>query len=82
MSYSSHSHSDLPTKYLVEHILNWFPEDYDFRFFGIICMGALKGNFYYWMYSDEPNIIEIGRGGVINQFVEARPVRGETISGQ
>ena len=33
--------------------------------------------FYYWMYSDAPNIVEIGRGGVINQFVEARPVRGE-----
>ena len=39
--------------------------------------GSNGQTFYYWMYADEPSIIEIGRGGVINQFVEARPVRGE-----
>ena len=39
--------------------------------------GGSKGQkYYYWMYSDSPDIIEIGRGGVINQYVEARPVRG------
>ena len=78
MSHPSNSHSDLPTKQSVEHILNWFPEDYDFRVFQNYMYGSSQGQtFYYWMYSDEPNIIEIGRGGVINQFVEARPVRGE-----
>ena len=29
------------------------------------------------MYADQPRVLEIGRGGAINQFVEARPVRGE-----
>lgn len=39
--------------------------------------GSAGQTFYYWMYSDAPSIVEIGRGGVTNQFVEARPVRGE-----
>ena len=72
------SHSGLPTKKSVDHILNWFPEGYDFNVFRDYIYGGSSGQtFYYWMYADEPSIIEIGRGGVINQFVEARPVRGE-----
>ena len=40
--------------------------------------GGTQGQtFYYWMYADQPRVLEIGRGGAINQFVEARPVRGE-----
>ena len=71
MSHPSDSHSDLPIKQSVEHILNWFPEDYDFRVFQNYMYGSSQGQtFYYWMYSDEPNIIEIGRGGVINQFLK------------
>lgn len=78
MTHSSDSHSSLPTKKSVDHILNWFPEDYDFDVFRDYIYGGSTGQtFYYWMYSDAPNIVEIGRGGVINQFVEARPVRGE-----
>ncbi len=78
MSHPSHSHSGLPTKKSVDHILNWFPEGYDFNIFRDYMYGGSNGQtFYYWMYADEPSIIEIGRGGVINQFVEARPVRGE-----
>ena len=78
MSHSSDSHSSLPTKQSVDHILNWFPENYDFDVFRDYMYGGSSGQtFYYWMYSDTPSIVEIGRGGVINQFVEARPVRGE-----
>jgi hypothetical protein len=78
MSHSSDSHSSLPTKQSVDHILNWFPENYDFDVFRDYMYGGSAGQtFYYWMYSDTPSIVEIGRGGVINQFVEARPVRGE-----
>ena len=76
MSHSTHSNNQLPTRQSVQHILNWFPEDYDFDIFrDYMYGGSADQTFYYWMYSDEPNIIEIGRGGVINQFVEARPVR-------
>ncbi len=76
MSHSIHSNNQLPTRQSVQHILNWFPEDYDFDVFrDYMYRGSADQTFYYWMYSDEPNIIEIGRGGVINQFVKARPVR-------
>jgi len=78
MSHSSDSSVNLPTKQSVEHILNWFPENYDFRIFQDYMYGSDQGQtFYYWMYSDDPSIVEIGRGGAINKFVEARPVRGE-----
>ena len=77
MSHPSQSKTGLPTEQSVDHILNWFPVDYDFDIFRDYMYGRDAGQtFYYWMYSDEPNIVEIGRGGVINQFVEARPVRG------
>ena len=77
MTHPSHSNSGLPTEQSIDHILNWFPEDYDFDIFRAYMYGRDAGQtFYYWMYSEEANIIEIGRGGVINQFVEARPVRG------
>ena len=72
------THAGLPTKQSVDHILNWFPKDYDFTAFRDQMYGGKNGQtFYYWMYADSPSIVEIGRGGVINQFVEARPVRGE-----
>lgn len=78
MSHPAHSTSYLPTQQSLDHILNWFPADYDFDIFRDYMYGGSAGQkFYYWMYADSPNIIEIGRGGVINQFVEARPVRGE-----
>jgi len=77
MTHQFHSNTSLPTEKSIDHILNWFPEDYDFEIFRTYMYGRDAGQtFYYWMYSEEPNIIEIGRGGVINQFVEARPVRG------
>ena len=77
MTHPSHSNTGLPTEQSIDHILNWFPEDYDFDIFRAYMYGGDAGQtFYYWMYAEEPNIIEIGRGGVINQFVEARPVRG------
>ena len=72
------THSALPDKQSVSHILNWFPENYDFNIFQDYMYGREAGQtFYYWMYDDPAAIVEIGRGGVINQFVEARPVRGE-----
>lgn len=77
MTHTSHSISGLPTQQSLDHILNWFPADYDFDIFRDYMYGGSKGQkYYYWMYSDSPDIIEIGRGGVINQYVEARPVRG------
>lgn len=72
------SHSSLPARKSIDHILNWFPEDYDFDLFRGDMYGRSAGQtFYYWMYSDAPRMIVIGRGGDVNQFVEARPVRGE-----
>lgn len=72
------THSALPDKQSLNHILNWFPENYDFNIFQDYMYGGEAGQtFYYWMYDDPAAIVEIGRGGVINQFVEARPVRGE-----
>ncbi|MGE4580965.1 MAG: hypothetical protein AAEC03_01285 [Synechococcus sp.] len=77
MTHTSHSISGLPTQQSLDHILNWFPADYNFDIFRDYMYGGSKGQkYYYWMYSDSPDIIEIGRGGVINQYVEARPVRG------
>ena len=74
----SHSSIHLPTQQSVDHILNWFPTDYDFNIFRDYMYGGELGQtFYYWMYSDAPSIVEIGRGSVVNQFVEARPVRDE-----
>ena len=74
----SHSSIELPTQQSIDHILNWFPSDYDFSIFQDYMYGGDLGQtFYYWMYSDTPSIVEIGRGSVINQFVEARPVRDE-----
>jgi len=78
MSHPTHSSPVLPTRQSIDHILNWFPQDYDFSVFQNYMYGGSQGQtFYYWMYSDQPKVVEIGRGGAINQFVEARPVRGE-----
>ena len=78
MSHPSHAATVLPTRQSVDHILNWFPKDYDFSVFQNYMYGGSQGQtFYYWMYADQPRVVEIGRGGAINQFVEARPVRGE-----
>ena len=78
MSHPSHSTPALPTQQSIDHILNWFPKDYDFGVFRNYMYGGSQGQtFYYWMYADQPRVVEIGRGGAINQFVEARPVRGE-----
>jgi len=51
--------------------------NYDFDSFRDYMYGRDAGQtFYYWMYSDEPNIMEAGSGSVVNRFAEARPVRG------
>ena len=77
MSHSS-GIDQLPTEQSIQHILNWFPADYDFSDFQDYMYGGSAGQiFYYWMYEDAPQVLEIGRGGAINQYVEARPVRGE-----
>ena len=63
MSHPSESDSSLPTQQSVDHVLNWFPENYDFDVFRDYMYGGSAGQtFYYWMYSDAPSIVEIGRG--------------------
>ncbi len=76
MTHSSDSYAGLPTEQSVDHILNWFPKGYNFDIFRGQMYGRDAGQiFYYWMYSEDPNTVEVGRGSVVNKLVEARPVR-------
>ena len=75
----SHStHSDLSAQQSVDHILNWFPQGYDFKTFQDYMYGGPQGQtYYYWMYAGDPVLTEVRRGGGQVMNVEARAVRNE-----
>ena len=82
MTNGSHSTSiapsDLPKVQSVQHILNWFPVDYDFQEYQDYMYGGRNGQkFYYWMYQDAPQLLQVKRGGGLKMNVEARAVRNE-----
>ena len=70
--------SDLNAQQSVDHILNWFPQGYDFKTFQDYMYSGPQGQtFYYWMYAGDPALTEVRRGGGETMNVEARAVRNE-----